>query len=82
MCNIILDIKKRIIYNYPNVFSDEYVIYKNPSFSLCSKYISEIGPKCGGIGICMSDNPYDSKWNIDVKIKTGSINRRFIKHLH
>lgn len=47
-----------------------------------SKYISEIGPKCGGIGVCMSANPYDDKWNIDVNIRIGNINRRFIKHLH
>jgi hypothetical protein len=46
-----------------------------------SKYISIIGPKCGGIGICNSENPYDNKWNLDVKIKTGNINRRFVKHL-
>jgi hypothetical protein len=46
-----------------------------------SKYISEIGPKCGGIGVCMSEFPYDNNWNIDINIKIGNINRRFINHL-
>lgn len=58
------------------------IFWNNKNWILTySKYISEIGPKCGGIGFCSSDFPYDDNWNIEMTIKNNNINRRFVNHL-
>lgn len=50
--------------------NNRYIIFwNNSSWTITySKYISQIGSNCGGIGSCRSDNPYDNNWNIDVQI--------------
>lgn len=60
--------------------NNRFIIFWNTNCWILtySNYISQIGPKCGGIGKCNSDNPYDNEWNIDVNIEINGI---LIHHL-